>query len=107
MATTITGNGPIKTARVPLGATIGNATAITLTRWTREVEVSVYESDNTTATGGTVSSSGTDAAAADGAAIRIDSGERKFFGFAPSDNEVTIYVSGDTANAVAHLRVTT
>lgn len=107
MATTITGNGPIKTQRISLSATIGNATAITLPRWAREVELSVYESDNTTATGGKISSTGTDAAASDSNAIRIDSAERKFLGFSPSESAVTIYVSGDTANAVAHLRVTT
>jgi hypothetical protein len=107
MATTITGNGPLKTTRVDLGATAAKVEAITLPRWTREVEVSVYAADNTTAAAGTISSSGTDGGDPDASAIRIDSGERKFFGFAPSDNEVTIYVSGDVVNAAAHLRVTT
>jgi hypothetical protein len=106
MATTITGNGPLKTARVPLGGTAGNTTAITLPRWARDVQVGVYESDNSTQTGGTLSSSGTDGAAADSAAIRIDSAVPMFFGLSPSENEVTIYVSGDEIDAVAHIRVT-
>lgn len=106
MATTITGSGPFKTVRVDLGATAAKVEAITLPRWAREVEVSVYASDNTTATAGTFSSSGTDGANPDAAAIRIDSAERKFLGFSPSESAVVIYVSGDVINAVAHVRVT-
>jgi hypothetical protein len=106
MATTITGSGPFKTVRVDLGATAAKVEAITLPRWAREVEVSVYASDNTTATAGTFSSSGTDGADPDASAIRIDSAERKFFGFAPSESAVLIYVSADVINAVAHVRVT-
>ena len=106
MATTITGNGPLKTARVPLGGTAGYTTAITLPRWARDVQVAVYESDDSTQTGGTLSSSGTDGAVPDASAIRIDSAVPMFFGLSPSENEVTIYVGGDEIDAVAHIRVT-
>lgn len=106
MATTITGSGPFKTARVDLGATLGKAEAITLPRWAREVEISIYESDDTTGTGGSLSSSGTDGGDPDANAIRIDVSERKFLGFMPSESAVVLYVSGDTADAIAHVRVT-
>jgi len=106
MATTITGSGPLKTTRVDLGATAAKVEAITLPRWAREVEVSVYASDNTTATAGTLSATGTDGADPDASAIRIDSAERKYLGLMPSESAVVLYVSADVTNGVAHVRVT-
>lgn len=107
MAATVTKSGtpgPI-TDRVALGGTAGNATAITFPRWAREIAIRIFASDNETQSAGFVSSTGTDGAAMDNNGVRIESGIPYMVNPSPGSPATVLYVSGDSANDVAHVSV--
>lgn len=107
MAATVSKSGSpgVITDRIALGATAGNATAITFPRWAREIAVRIFASDNETQSAGFVSSTGTDGAAMDSNGVRIEQGIPYMANPSPGTPAVTIYVSADSANDVAHVSV--
>jgi hypothetical protein len=107
MAATITkagSPGPI-TDRIALGATAGNVTRITFPRWAREITIRIFASDNTTASAGFVSATGTDGAAYDADAVRIESGIPYMLNPPPGAPAVVLYVAGASSDDVAHVSV--
>lgn len=96
--------GPI-TDRIALGATGGNATAVTFPRWAREISIRIFASDNETQSAGFVSSTGTDGAAIDSNGVRVELGVPYMLNPSPGGAAVVLYVSGDAANDVAHISV--
>ena len=121
MAATVTKSGSpgVITDRIALGATAGNATAVTFPRWAREISVRIFASDNETQSAGFVSSTGTDGAAIDSNgvdlryAIVLDSKDRTPSVISnaagspvgPGTPATVLYVSADSANDVAHVSV--
>lgn len=107
MAATVTKAGtpgPI-TDRIALGGTAGNVTQITFPRWAREIAVRIFASDNTTASAGFVSNSGTDGAAYNADAVRIEESVPFMVNPSPGGPAVVLFVAGDGANDVAHITV--
>jgi hypothetical protein len=107
MAATVTKSGSPGTItdRIALGATAGNATAITFPRWAREISVRIFASDNETQSAGFVSSTGTDGAAIDSNGIRVELGVPFMVNPSPGTLATVLYVSADSANDVAHVSV--
>lgn len=107
MAATVSKSGTpgVITDRIALGGTAGNATAITFPRWAREISVRIFASDNETPSAGFVSSTGTDGAAMDSNGIRIENSIPYMVNPTAGGPAVTLYVSGDSANDVAHVSV--
>lgn len=107
MAVTVTKSGSpgVITDRIALGATPGNATAITFPRWAREIAVRIFASDNETPSAGFVSSTGTDGAASDSNAIRIEASIPYMANPSPGTPATVLYVSADNADDVAHISV--
>ena len=96
--------GPI-TDRISLGATAGNVTQITFPRWAREISVRIFASDNTTASAGFVSNSGTDGAAYNADAVRVEASIPYMVNPSPGGQAVVLFVAGDGSNDVAHVTV--
>jgi hypothetical protein len=107
MAATVTkagSPGPI-TDRIALGGTAGNVTQIAFPRWAREISVRIFASDNTTPSAGFVSHSGTDGAAYNADAVRIEESVPFMVNSSPGAHAVVLYIAGDNANDVAHVTV--
>ena len=96
--------GPI-TDQVALGGTAGNVTRVTFPRWAREISVRIFASDNTTPSAGFVSHSGTDGAAYNADAVRLEESVPFMVNSSPGATAVILYVAGDGANDVAHVSV--
>jgi hypothetical protein len=107
LAATVSKSGSpgVITDRIALGATPGNATAITFPRWVREISVRIFASDNETQSAGFVSSTGTDGAAIDSNGIRVELGVPYMLNPSPGTPATVLYVSADSANDVAHVSV--
>jgi len=107
MAATVTkaGSPGAITDQIALGGTGGNTTAVTFPRWAREIAVRIFASDNTTPSAGSASTTGTDGAAADANSVRIEESIPFMVNPSPGSAAVTLYISGDNADDVAHITV--